>query len=461
MTGRRESATHRSRSRALLSSSLIAVVTLSPFVRDIEAREPGEFVRADANYTGTVDLSDVVTLLGFLFRGGPEPFCTPIADANGTGEADVSDAVYLLGYLFRGGPAPTPLSEEETAICENVRATECGEDLFAGVDPLGNGFACAHCHSKSSPAQEALDSDGIIFAGHGLGDVLHRPTYFNGQIADIETAVNRCRQDWMQLSELESDSQEMHDLLFYIDGFSDNDDPASAISFDIVPPATSGPSAGDPETGCELFARACQTCHGPHAEGIDGLAPSLWNETITPDVIREHVRLSGPTVDTVPSTLYEGLLGTPMPFFSRQRLGDVDLEHISSYVMQIQVPRRRNCERVNSTLELLRGGPFRTFDHGVRGTAEHWSDGRIVLRDFFYDGQGPELVLVWLYDKDETVDSILSGIAISGHIARETPYIDTELTFTIPGDVNDRDFNTVAIWCTLYDQNYGEAFLFE
>jgi hypothetical protein len=78
--------------------------TLCPAILNI----PG-----DCNQDGTLDLSDVVHLLGFLFQGTPAdlPCSTEAAnlallDCNQDGGIDLSDAVYKLAFLFQGGPPP-------------------------------------------------------------------------------------------------------------------------------------------------------------------------------------------------------------------------------------------------------------------------------------------------------------------------------------------------------------------
>ncbi|MCK5125747.1 MAG: dockerin type I repeat-containing protein [candidate division Zixibacteria bacterium] len=60
----------------------------------------------DANKDGLVNVGDVVYIVNFAFRGGPEPEPLCFADANGDGEANVGDAVYIINYVFKGGPAP-------------------------------------------------------------------------------------------------------------------------------------------------------------------------------------------------------------------------------------------------------------------------------------------------------------------------------------------------------------------
>jgi len=81
-----------------------------------------EFLRGDANGDGTVDISDPVAALGFLFAGG-RLGCLDAADDDGSGEIDITDPIYSLGFSFLGGPPPP------------APFPACGEDPRA--DPLG------------------------------------------------------------------------------------------------------------------------------------------------------------------------------------------------------------------------------------------------------------------------------------------------------------------------------------
>jgi hypothetical protein len=88
--------------------------------------QPGDtvFLRADANEDGKVDVSDAITELAYLFRGGDGAECLDVMDANDDGEADVSDAIFILRYLFSAGaPPPAPFPA-------------------AGVDPTEDGLWC-------------------------------------------------------------------------------------------------------------------------------------------------------------------------------------------------------------------------------------------------------------------------------------------------------------------------------
>jgi hypothetical protein len=63
---------------------------------------------ADANNDGTIDISDAVYLISYIFSGGlaPTPNAIGSGDADCSGMVDISDAVYLISYIFAGGTAP-------------------------------------------------------------------------------------------------------------------------------------------------------------------------------------------------------------------------------------------------------------------------------------------------------------------------------------------------------------------
>ena len=60
----------------------------------------------DANGDGTVNISDAVYLIQYIFNGGPAPVTMEAGDANCDGTVNITDAVYLIQYIFNGGPAP-------------------------------------------------------------------------------------------------------------------------------------------------------------------------------------------------------------------------------------------------------------------------------------------------------------------------------------------------------------------
>ena len=85
-------------------------------VDDASCAGPGEptFVRGDSNSDGSVNLTDGVIPLLFLFSGGAAPACLDATDTNDTGSVEITDAIIIFSWLFSGGAAPAALSREAT-----------------------------------------------------------------------------------------------------------------------------------------------------------------------------------------------------------------------------------------------------------------------------------------------------------------------------------------------------------
>jgi hypothetical protein len=64
----------------------------------------------DADASGSIDISDVVYIIAYIFAGGlPPGACgtpTGLGDADGSGSIDISDVVHLISYIFTGGATP-------------------------------------------------------------------------------------------------------------------------------------------------------------------------------------------------------------------------------------------------------------------------------------------------------------------------------------------------------------------
>lgn len=72
---------------------------------------PIVFLRGDVDRTGTLEITDAIVLLEFLFSAGAPPQCADAADANDSGSIDVADVISILSFLFSGGavlPYPYP-----------------------------------------------------------------------------------------------------------------------------------------------------------------------------------------------------------------------------------------------------------------------------------------------------------------------------------------------------------------
>jgi hypothetical protein len=68
--------------------------------------DPMPFRFGDANSDGSIDISDVVYLIAYIFSGGSAPSPYLAGDANCDSTVDISDVVYLIAYIFSGGSAP-------------------------------------------------------------------------------------------------------------------------------------------------------------------------------------------------------------------------------------------------------------------------------------------------------------------------------------------------------------------
>ena len=64
------------------------------------------FIRGDFNRDSTVDISDGVAILKFLFLGAAASRCRDAADVDDNSEVEITDTIALLNHLFLGGGAP-------------------------------------------------------------------------------------------------------------------------------------------------------------------------------------------------------------------------------------------------------------------------------------------------------------------------------------------------------------------
>jgi hypothetical protein len=106
----------------------IAILSLAEVevFRGGSTQEP-EFHRGDPNGDGSMNITDGIFVLNFLFLGGSKPGCMESADANDDGAVNITDGIYMLNYLFLGGPAPR---------APGAPAQPCGPDP-AGSPDLG------------------------------------------------------------------------------------------------------------------------------------------------------------------------------------------------------------------------------------------------------------------------------------------------------------------------------------
>ncbi len=73
---------------------------------EIRSQFANEVVPGDVDGSGMISISDAVSLISFIFGGGPAPDPLAVGDANGDCKTNISDCVYLINYIFGGGSVP-------------------------------------------------------------------------------------------------------------------------------------------------------------------------------------------------------------------------------------------------------------------------------------------------------------------------------------------------------------------
>jgi hypothetical protein len=90
------------------SGTSFAPTGRSGLILRLEGRDP-PFLRGDVNADGAMDVSDPISILGFLFLHEPEDLtCRKGADTDDSGVLDITDGVLLLNHLFLGAGDPPP-----------------------------------------------------------------------------------------------------------------------------------------------------------------------------------------------------------------------------------------------------------------------------------------------------------------------------------------------------------------
>jgi hypothetical protein len=64
-------------------------------------------LNGDQNNSNTVTSADIITLVGYVFKGGAAPLpCVAAGDVNCSGTVTSADIITLVGYVFKGGAPP-------------------------------------------------------------------------------------------------------------------------------------------------------------------------------------------------------------------------------------------------------------------------------------------------------------------------------------------------------------------
>ena len=83
------------------------------------------FRRGHADPEASLDISDAISILRFLFSGDAEIDCLDAADADDSGEVDITDPIWVLDHLFLGGNAPPAPGPSECGLDPTVDILGC------------------------------------------------------------------------------------------------------------------------------------------------------------------------------------------------------------------------------------------------------------------------------------------------------------------------------------------------
>ena len=75
------------------------------------------YICGDANGDLTVNVSDAVSIINFVFVGGQEPDPYQSGDTNCDGSINVSDAVWIINFVFVGGNDPCDTNGDGEPDC--------------------------------------------------------------------------------------------------------------------------------------------------------------------------------------------------------------------------------------------------------------------------------------------------------------------------------------------------------
>ncbi len=212
-----------------------------------------------------------------------------------------------------------------------VTAAEYGEVLFNDSrlsESQFNSFSCATCHATTpTPPAGRMDS------GYTLYDAAFRESWWGGYETRLLDAVNFCYVNFMRgVAPLSKDSPQSRALYEYLVSISPSPS-APARPFTVVKDVVEVPR-GDRARGQQVYAEACQSCHGaPHTGAgrlteLASILPEVTNDygTLFPGVPKSLV-----VIEKVRHGQFFGVGGN-MPLYSLETLSDADLGALLTFM---------------------------------------------------------------------------------------------------------------------------------
>ena len=135
----------------------LALVLTGTAVSSLSAQQ---FIRADANTNGAMNLDDVIYISAYLYSDGPAPMVLDSGDVNDNGAVELGDMVKLLEFVFLGGPfPPAPFPFPGTDPTANLFAPPVTPNISLSLPNLS-----VVPGTESIPVQLTLSSDTVIHA---------------------------------------------------------------------------------------------------------------------------------------------------------------------------------------------------------------------------------------------------------------------------------------------------------
>lgn len=94
-------------SKVTVKSGSGTLETDAPFIQIGDEIIFGQtFECCDTDGSGSIDISDAVYLVDYIFANGAAPLDNAAGDCDCSGAANITDAVFLVNYIFAGGAPP-------------------------------------------------------------------------------------------------------------------------------------------------------------------------------------------------------------------------------------------------------------------------------------------------------------------------------------------------------------------